>query len=279
MKAKNQFQKYKYYLLKRKDIFFHGLQKSQIIGRKTGPKVVLNSLPKSGTHLLESLFFELPLMRHCGSKTLRIETQNPIKPKLRLISNLKKGQFLLSHMQFHNSIMKTASENNIKIIHLIRDPRAVLISHLNYIENMDITQNSHKFINQYNNRFDKLKAMMEGEKGVLEPFPEVLNKFQSWMNQPEVLCVKFEHLIGPNGGGDKQSQIESVRKICDFMSIEMEEDELENISKNIYSVKSSTFNKGKIGNWKSVLGKDEKQWLNDVIEIQINNYEYKMDNL
>ena len=272
MKAKNQFEKYKYYLLKRKNVFFHGMQKSQQLGRKKGPKVVLNSLPKSGTHLLESLFFQLPLMRHCGHKTLRIETQSPIKPKLQLISSLKKGQFMLAHMQFHKSIIRTANDNEVKIVCLIRDPRDVLMSHLNYIENMDVTQKSHNFIALYNSRIDKLNAMIEGKKGVLEPFPVVLDKFHLWINQPEILCVKFEHLIGPNGGGDKQDQINTVKKICDFISIEMKASELEKICKNIYSVKSSTFNKGKTGNWKNVLNEEEKKWLNNILFQQLNNF-------
>ncbi|MDG4715192.1 sulfotransferase domain-containing protein [Winogradskyella marincola] len=108
-------------------------------GRKQGPKVVLNSLPKFGTHLLESLFLQLPFMRHCGKKTLRLETQNPIEPKVKVLSSIKNGQFLLSHMQYHEKALKTINTNNTKIIHLVRDPRDVLLSHLNYIEKMDTT--------------------------------------------------------------------------------------------------------------------------------------------
>ncbi|MEY8870692.1 sulfotransferase domain-containing protein [Meridianimaribacter flavus] len=276
MKANNKYQKYKYYILKKKEIFLHGLQKSQKLGREIGPKVVLNSLPKSGTHLLESLFFQLPLMRHCGKRTLKIETQNPIESKLPTISSLKKGQFLLSHMQYHDSILKTANNNDVKIIHLVRDPRDVLLSHLNYIEKMDTTQKSHKFIKQYDTRLDKLKAMIEGNKDVLEPFPEVLNKFQTWKDQQEVLCVKFEHLIGPNGGGDKQKQIEAVNKISQFISVKIEDKELNNICDNIFSSKSSTFNKGKIGNWKNVLNDEEKLWLNNVIKEEVIKYGYTL---
>ena len=274
MRAKNQYEKYKYYILKRKDIFFHSMQKSQRLGRKIGPKVVLNSLPKSGTHLLESLFLNLPLMRHSGKKTLKIEIQNPIEHKLNLISSLKKGQFLLSHMQFHSSIADTAKGNDVKIIHLIRDPRDVLLSHLNYIERMDITQKSHDFISQYNNRQDKLKAMIDGKKDVLEPFSLVLNKFSPWINEPEVLCIKFEDLIGVNGGGNNENQLEAVKAICDFISIKLDEGELLDVSNKIYSPKSSTFNKGKIGNWKQVLTEEETQWLNNLLDKEIKEYGY-----
>lgn len=274
MKAKNQFQKYKYYLLKRKEIFFHGLKKSQKQGRKIGPKVVLNSLPKSGTHLLESLFLHMPLMRHCGKKTLKIEIQNPVEPKLSSIESLKKGQFLLSHMQFDDLIIRAAADNNVKIIHLIRDPRDVMISHLNYVEKMDLTQKSHVFIAQYNNRLDKLKAMIEGKKDVLEPFSNVLQKFQPWINHPNVLCIKFEHLIGPNGGGDRQLQLNAVKSISKFISVDLADSELEDICSHIFSSKSSTFNKGKIGNWKNVLNEEEKLWLNKELNKQLKAYNY-----
>ncbi len=141
---------------------------------------------------------------------------------------------------------------------------------------MDTTQKSHKFIKQYDTRLDKLKAMIEGNKDVLEPFPEVLNKFQTWKDQQEVLCVKFEHLIGPNGGGDKQKQIEAVNKISQFISVKIEDKELNNICDNIFSSKSSTFNKGKIGNWKNVLNDEEKLWLNNVIKEEVIKYGYTL---
>lgn len=275
MKAKNKYQKYKYYLIKRKEVFVHSLRKSQLLGRKVGPKVVLNSLPKSGTHLLETLFFNLPLMRHSGKKTLRIQTQNPIDPKLKFISSLKKGQFLLAHMQYHKSIIHTANDNDAKIIHLIRDPRDVMLSHLNYVEKMDTTQKSHAFITKYDNRLDRLKAMIEGKENVLEPFPVVLDKFAPWLNHNNVLILKFEDLIGEKGGGSKEAQINAVIKTCEFISIDIEESEIEKISNSIYSPKSSTFNKGKIGNWNKVLNEDEKKWLNNIISKQIKSYDYE----
>ncbi|MBV7269168.1 sulfotransferase domain-containing protein [Winogradskyella luteola] len=276
MKAKNKFDKYKYYLSKRLDIFFHGMKKSQKKGRKIGPKVILNSLPKSGTHLLESLFLQLPLMRHCGKKTLRLEIQNSVNSKLGVLSSIKKGQFLLSHMQYHKGALQTIVANKTKIIHLVRDPRDVLISHLNYIERMDTTQKAHKFLAEYDTRFEKLKAMINGKKDILEPFPEVLDKFLPWTQLDEVLCIKFEHLIGPNGGGNKQKQIDTVKKICNYISIELNDKQIDNICGKIYSVKSSTFNKGKIGNWRHVLDKEEKQWLNNTIEKKILSYGYKL---
>lgn len=277
MKAKNQYQKYKYYLLKRKDIFFHGLQKSQMLGRKIGPKVVLNSLPKSGTHLLESLFFKLPLMRHNGDKTLMVETQNPIPNKLKHITALKKGQFLLSHMQFHTTIIDAANLNGVKIINLIRDPRDVIISHLNYVQNMDKTQKSHKLISQYDNRLDRLKVLIDGKINIIEPFTIVLDKFQPWTVEPKVLSVKFEHLIGSNGGGNDQHQKVAVSNIAEFISIKIGERDLENICKNIFSTRSSTFNKGKIGNWKNVLNEEEKIWLNKTLKEHIETYGYTIN--
>lgn len=275
MRASNQLDKYRYYISKRFEIFLHGLNGSQLEGRRLGPKIILNSLPKSGTHLLESLFFEIPLMRHCGKKTLRLETQNQIKPKLKVISSLKKGQFMLSHMQYHDAILETTSNNNIKLIHLIRDPRDVLLSHLNYIERMDITQKSHKYIMQFDQRIDRLKAMINGKQNIIEPFPVVLNKFKPWINKEEVLCLRFEDLIGSNGGGNNQNQIEAVKSICEFISIKVEDAVIEKISKGIYSSKSSTFNKGKINNWKQNLNNKEIQWLNSVINQQITDYDYQ----
>ncbi len=40
-----------------------GLLPSAIIGRLTGPKVLMNSIPKSGTNLLENALSNMPHMR------------------------------------------------------------------------------------------------------------------------------------------------------------------------------------------------------------------------
>lgn len=276
MKAKNQVEKYTYYLKKKKEIILHGLGKSQLEGRKKGPKVVLNSLPKSGTHLLESLFFQLPYMRHCGKKTLKIQTQDPIEPKIKVLNKLKNGHFLLAHMQYHDMVLDRLLYNDLKLIQLVRDPRDVLLSHLNYIENMDKTQKSHEYIKRFTTREDKIKAMIEGKPHVLEPYPEVLDKFGDWLSKDQVLCIKFEDLIGPKGGGSQNRQLEAVESICDFISINVNKDKLSTISEKVYSPKSSTFNKGKIGNWKHTLNRNEKDWLNKAIQKQLLDYGYSV---
>ncbi len=276
MKASSATDKYKYYLNKRLQIFLNSFDRSQLQGRKTGPKVVLNALPKSGTHLLENVFFKLPYMRHSGRRTLFIEIQNPLEKKLRVLGKIRKGQFQLAHMQYHSKVLEVLKKNDLKMIQLVRDPRDVLISHLNYIQNIDKTQKSHRYISNYNTTEDKIKAMINGKPNVIEPFPKVLNKFEPWLDKKNILTVKFEDLIGDKGGGKTEKQILNVKSIAQFCEIKVADARIIEISGKIYSKKSSTFNKGKIGNWKNVLDSKTQDHVNQNLKKYIFSYGYDL---
>ena len=56
-----------------------GLSYSAIIGRINGPKVIMNSVPKSGTNLLNRVLMHLPGLRHKGIRTIRLWGE-PDKP-------------------------------------------------------------------------------------------------------------------------------------------------------------------------------------------------------
>ncbi|MBI5308682.1 MAG: sulfotransferase domain-containing protein, partial [Planctomycetes bacterium] len=119
-------------------VTFHGLAPSQLLGRFVGPKVLLNSIPKAGTHLLERALDQFPLIRNAGQKTLMApqELENHILQK---ILSIKKGQFLNAHLQAHPLLLQKLSESDIKILLMIRDPRDVALSRVKYVVNIDRT--------------------------------------------------------------------------------------------------------------------------------------------
>jgi hypothetical protein len=115
MKSNNVFDKYRYYVKRKINIILQGLNPSQIEGRFKGPKVILNSLPKSGTHLIETLFFELPLMRHYGGRTIMINAHdNSCSKNLKRVEKIKKGQFIPAHIQFLPILSEIIKTEDIK---------------------------------------------------------------------------------------------------------------------------------------------------------------------
>ncbi|MBW1804586.1 MAG: hypothetical protein JRJ85_28140 [Deltaproteobacteria bacterium] len=72
---------------------------------------------------------------------------------------------------------------------------------------------------------------------------------------PEVLKVRFEDLIGPQGGGDSTTQIETIESIYAYLGIAGMD--AAKVAGQIFSKDSPTFRKGQIGSHKEFLSKEQ----------------------
>ena len=278
MNFNNTLSRYKFYVEKRIKIFFQGLSFSRIKGRLNGPKVVLNSLPKSGTHLIETLFFELPNISHYGGRTIMMNSHdNSIAQGLKKLSKVGKGQFVPAHIQYDDVVYSFFKENQFKVIQMIRDPRDVLISHWLYVKNLDKTHKAHEYISSLENDFEQFKAVVVGKEGIVEPFAAVASKFYGWFDKQDILIVRFEDLVGSKGGGSDTKQFEVVKSIANHIGFLSSDKEMETLTGKIFSTKSSTFNTGTIGKWKKVFKQEHKDLCKNQIQHILELYGYEKD--
>lgn len=278
MNFNNTYSRYKYYFEKRAKIFFQGLTISRLKGRLDGPKVVLNSLPKSGTHLIETLFFELPGISHYGGRTIMINTHdNTIEPGIKKLAKVGKGQFVPAHIQYDDIIHAFFKENDIKVIQMIRDPRDVLISHWLYVKNLDKTHKAHRYISSLANDFEQFKAIVVGKEGIVEPFSDVATKFYGWLKKEDILVVRFEDLVGSKGGGSDTIQLEVVKSIANHIGYASSDKDVIALTSKIFSTKSPTFNTGTIGKWKKVFKQEHKDLCKEKIQHILELYGYEKD--
>ena len=91
-----------------------------------------------------------------------------------------------------------------------------------------------------------------------------------WSNSSDNLLLKFEDLVGPNGGGTKNQQRKALSQIIKHLGIEesYNENDLDFLGAASFG-KTSTFRKGSIGRWKSEMSELErimsKEYLLDVL--------------
>lgn len=81
-----------------------------------------------------------------------------------------------------------------------------------------------------------------------------------------VLVVKFEDLIGIDGGGAKEKQIETINKIANFCEIKITDNKINELSEKLFGkvtdnnkIKTRlelTFREGQIGKWKEYFSDD-----------------------
>jgi hypothetical protein len=264
-------------------------------------KVLVNSLPKSGTHLAAHCL-ELFGFNSIGHISSRIVLRNDWQTKIRRIlfnplSNGyivgvdspieisrwiidkrlnagKKGTYITSHVGYTDLILNKSLQLNYKPLLIIRDPRAVLNSFVHYVS----TETEHSLFNEFNKltEAEKFRKALNGFCSDTKQLQSIYTRclaVESWRKNNLVLTVKFEDLIGAQGGGSDIFQKKVLNKICEFVG--GDERKIENVANNLFGSKDMTFRKGKVDSWKREIPHDLHHRINMELEDILSIWGYK----
>jgi hypothetical protein len=142
------------------------------------------------------------------------------------------------------------------VLFISRDPRDVCISLLHYIER----EPEHYFHSSYNSLPDvhsRLLAIITGHEGISPGnsqacLPSVEENFRhrlEWLDHSRCCGVTFEELVGPAGGGDRERQIATIRRIADHLAVRLAARDIDHIADNVFCTRTSTFRRGQVGDW------------------------------
>jgi hypothetical protein len=221
------------------------------------PKILANSIPKSGTNVLLRTLYLIPGLRRKLHKTL---VQNS-KDTSKVICSLRKGEICSSHIKYTKELSILIGNRGIKHIIIIRDPRDIVVSSAMYITYKDKRHRLNDyFINKLNTDEERITASILGISGEQIgdgvdslSMLEHIKGYLAWMQDNGCLFVKFEDLIGSKGGGTDFLQEKVLDKMLDFLEMEIPEKTKKHIMRNIFNPGSRTFVKGQIGGWKNIL--------------------------
>ena len=222
------------------------------------PKILINSVPKSGTNLLLQIIQGIPGLR-------RVE-----EPAL---LQLKNGQFVTGHLAYSKELSNKLKSDSIKQVFIYRDLRDVTVSLRHFINNK-IPE--HPLFTVFKNRLvtkeQQLDALISGIDFIgdekkntwgLDCYPGIyveLQRTYQWINDPSVCSMRYEDLMGT-----EKSREEILTKIIDYLwedstNMKIEKDQLlSSMKQNIQPEKSWTFRKGKIGSWKEEFNEEHKE--------------------
>ena len=223
---------------------------------RSGPPVLCNSFPKSGTHLLLQVAEALPGVVHYGSFLASVPS---IKFRLRskastvrLLQMIAPHECLGSHLYYDPLYADTLNERNIAHLFIYRDPRDVVVSEAHYLMQSAWWHGMHKRFKLCDSQEARLRLSIEGLPHELpDEYPNIRGRFeryQGWLNSPHVCCVRFEDLVGEN-------QRKTVRKIVNFYcqlagGDSNRESAVEQALAAIEPSKSHTFRRGKAEAWR-----------------------------
>jgi hypothetical protein len=212
------------------------------------PSILLISIPKAGTHLLErALCLHPRLYRKCVP-TLHQENLDRYGGLESLLDSLKPGQILVSHLYYSPERLRLAKESGVLCVFVIRDPHDVALSSAYYV--------AHNGKHPYHSLFEGLglkeRILLaiagDPETGFIG-MNEMMKRFAGWMDTSN-LVIRFEQLIDP------KSRERVLSSLYDSMSIKLSSDLLSFIGGNLVSSASPTFRKGTTGEWRRIFDEE-----------------------
>lgn len=235
-----------------------------------GPRVLVNSVHKSGTHVVTALLRQLPRVIHSGRHyVLDNFKATPERPPIwgetprvdwdelrRTFSSFKQGQFLTSHFQAEPPLVDILDELGFRTVYIIRDPRDVVVSSTFYMTHLERHVMHRRYAQDFGTEHERIMATITG----FPPGPHGLGSvsigkriegYLGWPSAAGVHACRFEDLIGPNGGGDAGLQREEIEAITRHLGYSMSPDRIDRLAQRTWSDRSPTFRRGVIGDWRN----------------------------
>ena len=237
-------------------------------------KVICVTIPKAGTHLLIKaltlLEYEGITYNYNTEKTIGRRKPFPFETSTsknyssvafsrltrRLTLNQKKRSSFLVHLPFEKKYKDFFAECTRKNFLMIRDPRAQLISLASVTLENPEQRDTPALI-------DTMLDLLDGGRRATPFMPrhhgsdlmwsigivKFYQKFLRWAQEPNFFVVRFENLVGPEGGGTEEAQINEIKLIAAHLGYEVTDEKLQNVMNNLYG-ETRTFKRGQADAWK-----------------------------
>ncbi len=275
--------------------------------------ILVNGMPKAGTNLVNSVLSLIPgvherknntrlilntgvlarldnlqtmLLERLGQKTFVYGVDWPRKVLTsrlyRVLGRLQSNEYMQAHIPCSKEASEVIKETGTKFILILRDPRAVAISHMRYIMQSKV----HFLHDTYQRMEDDHKRLYHSIVGLnpnnQDPFllniRERICSMMRWEDYFPGHTVYFEKLVGPKGGGSEDDQIREIIRLLEIVDITPTPELIEDISKNVFGV-GATFRSGKVSGWKEEFSPEHIKAFKDTTgdQLQVLGYESDSD--
>ena len=240
--------------------------------------VIAISMPKCGTHVLMRLVAALT-GKTPATRTLRTTDVAAASQILDQDSDAQnRSLFLRGHQQYTAEIESLLIERGIRVLLILRDPRDTVVSHAHWVTTAKHgSAANRKFYSALPTIEERILVSIcgrpagwnEGEvsadeehslayHGVREDIGRRVQRYVGWLDSPAACVVRFENLIGPDGGGTKSAQIDEISRAAAHLNIDSSTVDPQQIADQLFDPSAKTFRSGRIGGWKEAFDNRHK---------------------
>jgi sulfotransferase 6B1 len=168
------------------------------------PPVLVNSFPKSGTHLLMQLVEGLPDRRNYGAFLASMTSSFQFRERSdrsvsRFIRGFVPGEIVRAHLFFDERHAHELAQKSAVHFFIYRDPRDIVVSEAHYLREMNRWHRLAPYFRRLNSMEEAISLSIEGFQPPLPgiEYPNVAARFgryQAWLNRDDCLSMRFEDL-------------------------------------------------------------------------------------
>jgi hypothetical protein len=244
--------------------------------RAGAARILVNTIPKAGTHLLEKVVRLLP---GCAAAGLHVEQfrlghgsdtgaqagrqarfeEVPLNDLERELGGIRPGDVATGHLLYSQPLAELLLSMEIKLLGILRDPRDIAVSYAQYVAGLA----EHYLFSEYQ-RLAPAEQLMTTIIGITDaPLSEavpylpmlmdigqMVRALLPWQYQPNTYTTSFEQLVGPAGGGTRAAQIREITNIARHIGVPCSEARAAAVADQLFGG-SATFRKGMIGDWRN----------------------------
>jgi hypothetical protein len=225
---------------------------------KHAPAVLGNAMPKSGSHLIIQVLQGLtrigPFVNPGFPPVNRSEDNQKLSDPAVLtnIQRMQPGDIGYGYVGASRYFVDALTGPGRATIFVFRDPRDMIVSHVFYATQMHPGHWMHHYYNEVlHSMEERIQAAIRGveEQGSeLTPVRKRYEGYLDWLEQPAVLCLRFEELI-LNRDAALTCLLDYIEGRGFTPSVQRQH-ALQALQEAIAPKRSGTFRKGQPGNWR-----------------------------
>lgn len=216
--------------------------------------IFVNSVPKAGTHLLKRCLELFPGVVDAG---LHVDISQPLEQIRARLARLDSGELASGHLVHRPEYIALLRELEPAHLLMLRDPRDVALSLAEYIPRLESHYLRARFLG-----LTPDERLMACIVGLREPRPAwddvalrdvgaAFRQFTPWLHEPGVWRVRFEDLVGHQGGGAPSVQRRTVCELAARLDVQLDEVQLGAVLGGVFDPESPTFREGSVAGWRA----------------------------